>query len=120
MRLLKKNVLLRLMNSYLVDSPQPANISYLWNFGSLLGLCLIIQILTGVFLAMHYVPNIDLAFSSVEHEQIVLCSLNFAICWNTLRVYWYLNIRSKSENPNNGAISRKPNCLYFNFLYQIS
>jgi len=68
MRLLKKNVLLRLMNSYLVDSPQPANISYLWNFGSLLGLCLIIQILTGVFLAMHYVPNIDLAFSSVEHK----------------------------------------------------
>jgi quinol-cytochrome oxidoreductase complex cytochrome b subunit len=67
MRLLKSNVLLRLMNSYLVDSPQPANISYLWNFGSLLGLCLIIQILTGVFLAMHYVPNIDLAFSSVEH-----------------------------------------------------
>jgi ubiquinol-cytochrome c reductase cytochrome b subunit len=67
MRLLKKNVLLRLLNSYLVDSPEPANISYLWNFGSLLGLCLIIQILTGVFLAMHYVPNIDLAFSSVEH-----------------------------------------------------
>ena len=67
MRVLKKNVLLRLMNSYLVDSPQPANISYLWNFGSLLGLCLIIQILTGVFLAMHYIPNIDLAFSSVEH-----------------------------------------------------
>jgi quinol-cytochrome oxidoreductase complex cytochrome b subunit len=67
MRLLKKNVLLRLMNSYLIDSPEPANISYLWNFGSLLGLCLIIQILTGVFLAMHYVPNIDLAFSSVEH-----------------------------------------------------
>jgi ubiquinol-cytochrome c reductase cytochrome b subunit len=67
MRLLKQNVLLRLMNSYLVDSPQPANMSYLWNFGSLLGLCLVIQILTGVFLAMHYVPNIDFAFSSVEH-----------------------------------------------------
>jgi ubiquinol-cytochrome c reductase cytochrome b subunit len=67
MRLLKKNVLLRLINSYIVDSPQPANISYLWNFGSLLALCLIIQILTGVFLAMHYIPNIDLAFSSVEH-----------------------------------------------------
>jgi len=67
MRLLKKNVLLRLVNSYVVDSPQPANISYLWNFGSLLALCLIIQILTGVFLAMHYIPNIDLAFSSVEH-----------------------------------------------------
>ena len=67
MRLLKTNPLLRLVNSYLVDSPQPANLSYLWNFGSLLGLCLILQILSGVFLAMHYVPNVDLAFNSVEH-----------------------------------------------------
>jgi ubiquinol-cytochrome c reductase cytochrome b subunit len=67
MRLLKSNVLLRLLNSYLVDSPQPANISYMWNFGSLLGFCLILQILTGVFLAMHYTPNVDMAFSSVEH-----------------------------------------------------
>jgi quinol-cytochrome oxidoreductase complex cytochrome b subunit len=67
MRLLKSNVLLRLYNSYVVDSPQPANISYMWNFGSLLALCLILQILTGVFLAMHYVPNVDLAFNSVEH-----------------------------------------------------
>jgi len=55
------------VNSYVVDSPQPANISYMWNFGSLLGLCLIIQILTGIFLAMHYSPNVDLAFASVEH-----------------------------------------------------
>lgn len=68
MRLLKSHFLLRLLNSYLVDSPQPANISYLWNFGSLLGVCLIIQILTGVFLAMHYTPNVDLAFISVEHK----------------------------------------------------
>jgi len=67
MRILKTNSLLRLFNSYLVDSPQPANISYLWNFGSLLGLCLILQILTGVFLAMHYVPHVDFAFNSVEH-----------------------------------------------------
>lgn len=67
MRLLKSNVILRLLNSYLVDSPQPANISYLWNFGSLLGTCLIVQILTGVFLAMHYTPNVEMAFSSVEH-----------------------------------------------------
>ena len=67
MRLLKKQVLLRLVNSYIVDSPQPANISYLWNFGSLLGVCLILQILTCIFLAMHYVPNIDLAFASVDH-----------------------------------------------------
>jgi group I intron endonuclease len=67
MRILKNNVILRLFNSYLVDSPQPANISYVWNFGSLLGVCLVLQILTGCFLAMHYVANIDLAFNSVEH-----------------------------------------------------
>jgi len=67
MRLLKTNALLRLVNSYIVDSPQPANLSYMWNFGSLLALCLILQILTGVFLAMHYVPSVDFAFNSVEH-----------------------------------------------------
>lgn len=67
MRSLKSQVLLRLYNSYVVDSPQPANLSYLWNFGSLLAVCLIIQILTGAFLAMHYTPNVDFAFNSVEH-----------------------------------------------------
>lgn len=67
MRLLKTHPILGLLNSYAVDSPQPANISYMWNFGSLLGACLIIQILTGVFLAMHYTPSVDLAFVSVEH-----------------------------------------------------
>jgi len=67
MRILKTHVLLRLVNSYLVDSPQPSNISYLWNFGSLLAVCLIIQILTGAFLAMHYQANVDFAFNSVEH-----------------------------------------------------
>lgn len=67
MRLLKSHPILSLVNSYTVDSPQPANISYMWNFGSLLGVCLIIQILTGVFLAMHYCANVDLAFNSVEH-----------------------------------------------------
>lgn len=67
MRILKTHVLLRLLNSYLVDSPQPANLSYLWNFGSLLALCLIIQILTGAFLAMHYQAHVDFSFNSVEH-----------------------------------------------------
>jgi len=67
MRLLKTHVLLRFLNSYIVDNPEPANISYMWNFGSLLGICLIIQILTGAFLAMHYTPNVDFAFNSVEH-----------------------------------------------------
>nr|YP_009774823.1 apocytochrome b [Penicillium citrinum]QJA14312.1 apocytochrome b [Penicillium citrinum]QUL58707.1 apocytochrome b [Penicillium sp.] len=67
MRILKSNPLLRILNSYLIDAPTPANISYLWNFGSLLGLCLVIQIITGVTLAMHYTPTVLEAFNSVEH-----------------------------------------------------
>ena len=67
MRILKSHPLLKMVNSYLIDSPQPSNISYLWNFGSLLALCLIIQIVTGVTLGMHYTPNVLEAFDSVEH-----------------------------------------------------
>nr|Q36551.1 RecName: Full=Cytochrome b; AltName: Full=Complex III subunit 3; AltName: Full=Complex III subunit III; AltName: Full=Cytochrome b-c1 complex subunit 3; AltName: Full=Ubiquinol-cytochrome-c reductase complex cytochrome b subunit [Strobilurus tenacellus]CAA61250.1 ubiquinol:cytochrome c oxidoreductase [Strobilurus tenacellus]prf//2206325A cytochrome b [Strobilurus tenacellus] len=67
MRLLKNNIILRLLNSYMVDSPQPANLTYLWNFGSLLGICLVLQILTGCFLAMHFTPHAEMAFNSVEH-----------------------------------------------------
>lgn len=67
MRILKSNPLLGLANSYLVDSPQPSTLSYFWNFGSLLGLTLILQILTGIFLAMHYNSSAELAFVSVEH-----------------------------------------------------
>lgn len=67
MRLLKRNTLLGIVNSYVVDSPQPSNLSYAWNGGSLLATCLGIQIVTGVILAMHYTPNVDLAFVSVEH-----------------------------------------------------
>ena len=67
MKLLKSHSLLSLANSYVIDSPQPSNLNYAWNFGSLLALCLVIQIVTGVTLAMHYTPNIDLAFISVEH-----------------------------------------------------
>ena len=67
MRILKSHPLLRLVNSYLIDAPTPANISYFWNFGSLLAICLIIQIVTGVTLAMHYTPSVAEAFNSVEH-----------------------------------------------------
>nr|QXM16972.1 cytochrome b [Neoneuromus orientalis] len=59
--------LLKIFNSSLIDLPTPSNISAWWNFGSLLGLCLGIQILTGLFLAMHYTANIEMAFSSVAH-----------------------------------------------------
>lgn len=67
MRILKSNSLLTLVNSYLIDAPQPSNISYLWNFGSLLATCLGIQIITGVTLAMHYNPSVLEAFNSIEH-----------------------------------------------------
>jgi ubiquinol-cytochrome c reductase cytochrome b subunit len=67
MRILKSHPLLRIGNSYLIDSPQPSNLSYLWNFGSLLAFCLIIQIITGVTLAMHYNPSVTEAFNSIEH-----------------------------------------------------
>jgi ubiquinol-cytochrome c reductase cytochrome b subunit len=67
MRILKTHPILRMVNSYLIDSPQPSNLSYLWNFGSLLAFCLVIQIVTGVTLAMHYNPSVLEAFNSVEH-----------------------------------------------------
>jgi quinol-cytochrome oxidoreductase complex cytochrome b subunit len=53
--------------SHIVTYPTPINLNYMWSFGSMAGICLVIQILTGIFLAMHYTPHIDLAFSSVEH-----------------------------------------------------
>nr|ASY98533.1 cytochrome b [Creobroter apicalis]UAJ48115.1 cytochrome b [Creobroter sp.] len=63
----KIHPLIKISNNALVDLPTPSNISSWWNFGSLLGLCLGIQIMTGLFLAMHYSAHIDLAFSSVAH-----------------------------------------------------
>nr|ABF83583.1 cytochrome b [Epinephelus lanceolatus] len=63
----KTHPLLKIANDALVDLPAPSNISVWWNFGSLLGLCLFAQILTGLFLAMHYTSDIATAFSSVTH-----------------------------------------------------
>nr|AGR92579.1 cytochrome b [Apocryptes bato] len=63
----KTHPLLKLVNDALIDLPAPQNISAWWNFGSLLGLCLIVQIATGLFLAMHYTADITSAFTSVTH-----------------------------------------------------
>uniref|UniRef100_A0AAU6QGH2 Cytochrome b n=1 Tax=Prionospio fallax TaxID=3050094 RepID=A0AAU6QGH2_9ANNE len=63
----KSHPLIKIANNALVDLPAPGNLSIWWNFGSLLGLCLGVQILTGLFLSMHYTPHIDMAFSSVAH-----------------------------------------------------
>nr|YP_010263918.1 cytochrome b [Erebus caprimulgus]UIF93675.1 cytochrome b [Erebus caprimulgus]UNP49232.1 cytochrome b [Erebus caprimulgus] len=63
----KTNPIFKIINGSLIDLPSPSNISYWWNFGSLLALCLIIQILTGLFLTMYYTANIELAFYSVNY-----------------------------------------------------
>nr|ADZ56272.1 cytochrome b [Bryodema luctuosum luctuosum] len=62
-----KHPMIKIINNSLIDLPAPTNISFWWNLGSLLGLCLMIQIMTGLFLTMHYTPNIESAFSSVIH-----------------------------------------------------
>uniref|UniRef100_UPI0030E1B7A4 cytochrome b n=1 Tax=Anomala aulax TaxID=1198227 RepID=UPI0030E1B7A4 len=67
MPLRKASPLLKIINNSVIDLPTPSNISAWWNFGSLLGLCLSIQIITGIFLAMHFTAHIDLAFNSVVH-----------------------------------------------------
>ena len=73
MRILKRPIM-STINNHLIDYPTPINIHYAWNFGFLSAMCLIIQILTGVFLAMHYTPHVDLAFASVEH---IMRDINF-------------------------------------------
>nr|YP_009407003.1 cytochrome b [Typhlopatsa pauliani]ASA39539.1 cytochrome b [Typhlopatsa pauliani] len=77
----KSHPLFKIANSAMVDLPAPINISTMWNFGSMLGLCLIIQIMTGLFLAMHYTAHIDLAFSSVAH---ICRDVNFGWLLRTL------------------------------------
>nr|ACO87568.1 cytochrome b [Eremias persica] len=63
----KQHTILKIVNNSFIDLPTPPNISAWWNFGSLLGLCLIIQVFTGLFLAMHYTADVSSAFSSVAH-----------------------------------------------------
>jgi hypothetical protein len=62
-----KQPLLNVLQNHLVTYPTPSNLNISWNWGSLAGLCLVLQIITGVCLAMHYTPQVDLAFSSVQH-----------------------------------------------------
>nr|AAQ14450.1 cytochrome b [Empidonax traillii] len=63
----KHHPLLKMVNNSLIDLPTPSNISAWWNFGSLLGICLATQIITGLLLAMHYTADTSLAFTSVAH-----------------------------------------------------
>jgi ubiquinol-cytochrome c reductase cytochrome b subunit len=75
MKTLRKNhPLIKIANNSLIDLPSPRNISSWWNFGSLLGLCLTIQLLTGVFLAIHYTRDISIAFNRVIY---IIRDVNF-------------------------------------------
>ncbi len=67
MRFLKRNNIVSVIYHFIVYYPVPSNITYFWNFGALAIICLLVQIITGIGLAMHYTPNVDLAFFSVEH-----------------------------------------------------
>nr|AHF21598.1 cytochrome b [Allothyrus sp. LamingtonNP-QMS95173] len=67
MMIRKKHPILKVINSTLIDLPTPSNISYMWNMGSMLGLCLMIQIITGLFLAMHFSADVNIAFSNASH-----------------------------------------------------
>jgi quinol-cytochrome oxidoreductase complex cytochrome b subunit len=64
---LKKQPVVYLVNEHLVDYPTPSNLTLFWNYGFLSGMCLSVQLATGIALAMHYTPHVDLAFLSVEH-----------------------------------------------------
>nr|YP_010996529.1 cytochrome b [Sophonia fuscomarginata]WPC85271.1 cytochrome b [Sophonia fuscomarginata] len=63
----KKDPLIKIINYSLIDLPAPINLSSWWNFGSILGLCLMIQMISGILLSMHYTSNIEMAFNSVSH-----------------------------------------------------
>nr|YP_010363432.1 cytochrome b [Atkinsoniella yunnanana]UNZ12533.1 cytochrome b [Atkinsoniella yunnanana] len=65
--LFKSNQLLKIVNNALIDLPAPMNLSAWWNFGSLLGMCLMIQLISGILLSMHYTSNVEMAFNSVNH-----------------------------------------------------
>nr|WKU83784.1 cytochrome b [Aristosyrphus sp.] len=68
------NPLMKIANNSLVDLPSPSNISIWWNFGSLLGICLMMQTFTGLFLAMHYTADVSLAYNSIDH---ILRNVNY-------------------------------------------
>ena len=66
-RVLKKNLYLSIINGLIVDLPTPSNLSSIWNMGSLLGVILVSQVISGVLCSIHYVPTVHLAFASIEH-----------------------------------------------------
>ena len=67
MRCHNKIQYVQVINQHLIAYPTPMNLNWNWNFGSLAGILLVVQMVSGILLAMHYVPHVDYAFSSVHH-----------------------------------------------------
>jgi ubiquinol-cytochrome c reductase cytochrome b subunit len=65
-RINRKNYLLAFLDSHIIHYPTPTNLTYAWSFGSLAGICLVIQIFSGLLLATHYIPDIYFAFNSIQ------------------------------------------------------
>nr|WRK21373.1 cytochrome b [Xestocephalus sp. 'geminusanulus'] len=92
--LLKKNPMLKIMTNSIIDLPAPMNLSSWWNMGSILGLCLMIQLISGIILSMHYNSSTELAFNSIDH---IMRNVNYG---------WMLRIIH-----SNGA------SLFFSFMF---
>nr|WRQ18236.1 cytochrome b [Multinervis guangxiensis] len=63
----KKSSMMKMINYSIIDLPAPINLSNWWNLGSMLGMCLMIQLITGILLSMHYTPDVSMAYNSVNH-----------------------------------------------------
>nr|YP_011036652.1 cytochrome b [Xestocephalus ishidae]WRK21256.1 cytochrome b [Xestocephalus ishidae] len=79
--LIKKNLLLKMINNSIIDLPAPLNLSMWWNFGSILGMCLMIQVISGIILSMHYNSSTEMAFNSIDH---IMRNVNYGWMMRTI------------------------------------
>merc|ERR1712126_637365 len=94
--ILKTHPLLKIVSGAVYDLPTPSNIRRMWNFGSLLGLCLIVQILTGLFLSMHYSRDASIAFSRVSHisrDKLWVITSDISCQWG--QIFFHVSISTR-------------------------
>jgi hypothetical protein len=89
-----KHSLVTLLANHIIYYPSPINLTYAWSFGSAAGICLVIQILSGIFLAMHYTPHIDLAFSSIERIMRDGAGCSILVCFLYIYFFFFTGPRS--------------------------
>lgn len=104
MRFVRKNSIFNFIYEFAIIYPSPANLNLFYNFGFLALLALVSQILTGIFLAMHYVPHVDYAFASVEH---IMRDVNYVffyvICMLMCFFFFYSSLCTYSKRLYFGA-----------------